>query len=221
MTTCSGAGCPPRIARRALAHATPPPARLRRTIVTAGIRSARRPQRNAGLRGASAARRPSRSTRSRTRLDPLHLTSRYGLFAVMTTTRPEIVFEGSDDGTKWEEYEFRCKPGDLRRPPPWVAPHQPRLDWQMWFAALSEPHPIGGSWRWRGACSKDRRTSWVCSRMRRATGVRRVSSARCCTTTASPIGLRRASTGRWWSRQMLESVPAAAGARPGRRGAPG
>ena len=60
----------------------------------------------------------------------------YGLFAVMTTTRPEIVLEGSEDGTAWVEYEFKYKAGDLRRRPPWVAPHQPRVDWQMWFAAL-------------------------------------------------------------------------------------
>ena len=60
----------------------------------------------------------------------------YGLFAVMTTSRPEIVLEGSDDGTTWVEYEFKYKAGDLHRRPPWVAPHQPRVDWQMWFAAL-------------------------------------------------------------------------------------
>jgi lipase maturation factor 1 len=60
----------------------------------------------------------------------------YGLFAVMTTTRPEIVVEGSDDGANWVEYEFKYKADDLHRRPPWAAPHQPRLDWQMWFAAL-------------------------------------------------------------------------------------
>jgi hypothetical protein len=60
----------------------------------------------------------------------------YGLFAVMTTTRPEIVLEGSDDAETWRAYEFKYKAGDLRRRPPWVAPYQPRLDWQMWFAAL-------------------------------------------------------------------------------------
>jgi hypothetical protein len=54
----------------------------------------------------------------------------------MTTTRQEIVLEGSEDGTTWVEYEFRYKAGDVDRRPPWVAPHQPRLDWQMWFAAL-------------------------------------------------------------------------------------
>ena len=60
----------------------------------------------------------------------------YGLFAVMTTRRPEIVVEGSQDGQTWSAYEFRWKPGELTRRPRFVAPHQPRLDWQMWFAAL-------------------------------------------------------------------------------------
>ena len=70
------------------------------------------------------------------RISPWRLVNTYGLFAVMTTTRPEIVVEGSNDGTHWLAYEFRYKPGDVKRAPPWVAPHQPRLDWQMWFAAL-------------------------------------------------------------------------------------
>jgi lipase maturation factor 1 len=65
-----------------------------------------------------------------------HITSSYGLFAVMTTTRPEISVEGSDDGVNWLPYNFKYKPGPLDRPPPIVAPFQPRLDWQMWFAAL-------------------------------------------------------------------------------------
>jgi hypothetical protein len=69
-------------------------------------------------------------------ISPLRIVNTYGLFAVMTTTRPEIVIEGSNDGTNWQAYEFRYKPGDVKRPPPWVAPYQPRLDWQMWFAAL-------------------------------------------------------------------------------------
>jgi len=70
---------------------------------------------------------------------PFHLVNSYGLFAVMTTTRPEIVVEGSNDGVTWRAYTFRYKPGDVRRPPRWNAPHQPRLDWQMWFAALRGP----------------------------------------------------------------------------------
>ena len=60
----------------------------------------------------------------------------YGLFMVMTTSRPEILVEGSEDGAAWRRYEFRWKPGDVERRPRFVAPHQPRLDWQMWFAAL-------------------------------------------------------------------------------------
>ncbi|MDQ2962129.1 MAG: lipase maturation factor family protein [Pseudomonadota bacterium] len=71
-------------------------------------------------------------------LSPLQIVNRYGLFAVMTTERPEIVIEGSTDGQAWREYVFRYKPGPLTRPALWNIPHQPRLDWQMWFAALGD-----------------------------------------------------------------------------------
>lgn len=67
---------------------------------------------------------------------PFEIVNTYGLFAVMTTTRPEIVLEGSDDQVTWREYSFPYKPGNLHRALPFVAPYQPRLDWQMWFAAL-------------------------------------------------------------------------------------
>jgi lipase maturation factor 1 len=56
----------------------------------------------------------------------------------MTTRRLEISVEGSHDGREWREYVFAYKPGDPERRPVFVAPHQPRLDWQMWFAALSD-----------------------------------------------------------------------------------
>lgn len=65
----------------------------------------------------------------------------YGLFAVMTTERPEIIIEGSNDAVTWREYRFRYKPDALDRAPRWAAPHQPRLDWQLWFAALSPAPP--------------------------------------------------------------------------------
>ncbi|MFQ5495093.1 MAG: lipase maturation factor family protein [Phycisphaerae bacterium] len=68
---------------------------------------------------------------------PFSSINTYGLFRQMTTRRPEIIIEGSDDGRTWLAYEFKWKPGDLKRRPAQVAPHQPRLDWQMWFAALS------------------------------------------------------------------------------------
>lgn len=60
----------------------------------------------------------------------------YGAFAHMTRTRPEIIVEASDDGVTWLPYEFKWKPGALDRRPDFIAPLQPRLDWQMWFAAL-------------------------------------------------------------------------------------
>jgi predicted DCC family thiol-disulfide oxidoreductase YuxK len=69
-------------------------------------------------------------------LAPFRSINSYGLFAVMTTKRQEIIVEGSNDGTTWQAYEFKHKPGPLSRRPDFVAPFQPRLDWQMWFAAL-------------------------------------------------------------------------------------
>ena len=73
---------------------------------------------------------------------PLRSFNAYGLFAVMTTERPEIAVEGSLDGLEWKPYRFRYKPGDPGRRPRWAGVHMPRLDWQMWFAALRG---------WRGA----------------------------------------------------------------------
>jgi hypothetical protein len=70
-------------------------------------------------------------------IEPLRSTNSYGLFAVMTTERPEIVVEGSDDGRIWKPYQFRWKPGELNRRPRFTTPHMPRLDWQLWFAALA------------------------------------------------------------------------------------
>ncbi|MBI2969596.1 MAG: lipase maturation factor family protein [Gammaproteobacteria bacterium] len=72
-------------------------------------------------------------------ISPCQCVNVYGPFAVMTTQRREIVIEGSADGLNWREYEFRYKPGALSEIPGWIIPHQPRLDWQMWFAALSRP----------------------------------------------------------------------------------
>ncbi len=68
-------------------------------------------------------------------VSPLLIVNTYGLFATMTKTRPEIIIEGSDDGQTWREYVFRYKPGPPARGLSWNIPHQPRLDWQMWFAA--------------------------------------------------------------------------------------
>jgi predicted DCC family thiol-disulfide oxidoreductase YuxK len=73
------------------------------------------------------------------RIEPFRIINGYGLFRVMTKDRGEIVIEGSADGIDWRAYEFKWKPGDVMRAPTWCAPHQPRLDWQMWFAALGSP----------------------------------------------------------------------------------
>jgi hypothetical protein len=70
-------------------------------------------------------------------LTGFRLINGYGLFAVMTPHRDEISIEGSLDGRTWVPYDFKYKPDSLNEAPQWVWPHQPRLDWQMWFAALS------------------------------------------------------------------------------------
>lgn len=70
-------------------------------------------------------------------LTPFRTFNSYGLFRVMTTTRPEIRVYGSLDGIDWREYHFHYKPSALDRPPPQIPPgHMPRLDWQFWFAGL-------------------------------------------------------------------------------------
>lgn len=74
-------------------------------------------------------------------VEHLQLANSYGLFRRMTGLggRPEVVLQGSYDGHHWTEIEFMYKPGNVSWMPPVVTPHQPRLDWQMWFAALG-PH---------------------------------------------------------------------------------
>lgn len=84
---------------------------------------------------------------------PFRITSAYGLFRRMTgvgvlnqngkqytvVARPEIIIEGTDDaGATWKPFHFKYKPGDLFDRPRLAMPFQPRLDWQMWFAALSD-----------------------------------------------------------------------------------
>ena len=85
------------------------------------------------------------STRQRMNasFDPLGLVNTYGAFGSVGRVRREVVIEGSsspvlDENTVWREYEFPCKPGDVRRAPCLVTPYHYRLDWQLWFAALSD-----------------------------------------------------------------------------------
>jgi hypothetical protein len=76
--------------------------------------------------------------------DALDLVNTYGAFGTVGRERDEIIFEGTADplitgDTKWKEYEFKAKPSDPNRRPPFVAPYQPRIDWQIWFAAMASP----------------------------------------------------------------------------------
>jgi hypothetical protein len=79
-----------------------------------------------------------------TSFDRLALVNTYGAFGSVGRVRPEIVFEGTTDAeitadTRWREYDFPCKPGNPTRRPCFIAPYQYRLDWQIWFAAMSTP----------------------------------------------------------------------------------
>jgi len=74
-----------------------------------------------------------------------HFVGTYGAFGGITRERFEIVVEGTDEpvitaSTKWREYEFKGKPGDPSRMPPQIAPYHLRLDWLMWFAAMTSFH---------------------------------------------------------------------------------
>ncbi len=79
-------------------------------------------------------------------MQSIHAINYYGLFRVMTTSRPEIIIEGSDDMHTWQPYVFNYKPGPLDRRPGWATPHMPRLDWQLWFAALDAQHGKFPAW---------------------------------------------------------------------------
>eukprot|EP01104_Vermistella_antarctica_P014541 TRINITY_DN45_c0_g1_i1.p1 TRINITY_DN45_c0_g1~~TRINITY_DN45_c0_g1_i1.p1 ORF type:complete len:684 (+),score=142.85 TRINITY_DN45_c0_g1_i1:46-2097(+) len=82
---------------------------------------------------------PSAITDLHAKANHLNIVNSYGLFSHMTKERFEIEVQGSMDGKTWKPYGFVYKPGPLNRMPPLVAPYQPRLDWQMWFAALTTP----------------------------------------------------------------------------------
>jgi hypothetical protein len=93
--------------------------------------------------------RPARNLLSRRQImnasfDPFHIVGTYGAFGSVTKERYEVVIEGTAETvltpqTVWREYEFKGKPGDVQRRPPQVAPYHLRLDWLMWFAAMSSP----------------------------------------------------------------------------------
>lgn len=74
--------------------------------------------------------------------DRLELVNTYGAFGSVGGTRHELIIEGTRDPdpatATWQAYELPCKPGDLARRPCILGPYHLRLDWLIWFAAMSE-----------------------------------------------------------------------------------
>jgi uncharacterized membrane protein YphA (DoxX/SURF4 family) len=136
-------------------------------------------------------------------LAPFRIANAYGLFAVMTTARYEIEFQGTRDERTWIAYPFRYKPQDPAAPPGIYAPYQPRFEWNLWFASL-------GSWT---------ETPWVvATQARLLDGEPSVLSLFAANPFASapPVAVRsvlwrywftdaatRRRTGRWWNREEL------------------
>ncbi len=80
-----------------------------------------------------------------TSFNPLHLVNTYGAFGSVGKVRKELILKGTTDAkidknTVWQSYEFKAKPGDPNRPHPWISPYHHRVDWQIWFAAMSQPN---------------------------------------------------------------------------------
>lgn len=136
-------------------------------------------------------------------LAPFRVANAYGLFAVMTTARYEIEFQGTPDDTTWIAYPFRYKPQNPWAAPGIYAPYQPRFDWNLWFASLGN----------------SAENPWVV-----ATQARLLSNDRSVLTLfagnpfagAPPRAVRtvlwrlwftdlqtRRRTGRWWNRELL------------------
>ncbi len=136
-------------------------------------------------------------------LEPFRIANRYGLFAVMTTARYEIEFQGTRDGATWKTYAFRYKPQDTSARPGIYAPYQPRFEWNLWFASL-------GSWK------NDRWVVRVCGRLLDREPRVLDLFARDPFDGDRPVRVRtvlwqyrftdpatRRATGRWWTREEL------------------
>jgi lipase maturation factor 1 len=143
----------------------------------------------------------------RRRIEPFRSVNAYHLFAHMTLVRREPVIEGSMDGITWLPYELRYEPGDPDRPPPFVAPHQPRVDFQLWFLLLGRPDA-----RWferlldRALHAPDVVAPLFARDPFPATPPRfvRVAVYRYRFTDFAT----RAATGAWWRRELLGHLPA-------------
>ncbi len=78
-----------------------------------------------------------------TSFDRLSLVNTYGAFGSVGQVRNEIILQGTRDevineATVWKEYEWKCKPGDPMRRPCLITPYHYRLDWLIWFAAMTD-----------------------------------------------------------------------------------
>jgi len=142
--------------------------------------------------------------------DPLDLVNTYGAFGTVGRERDEIVFEGTDDAlitgdTTWKEYEFKAKPGDPNRRPPFIAPYQPRIDWQIWFAAMASPaeYPWTLHFVWK-LLHNDRGTLSLLANNPFPDAPPRYIRARLYRYQFAPIGEKA-----WWKRQPIgEWLPA-------------
>ena len=138
---------------------------------------------------------------------PFRSINGYGLFRVMTTERPELIFEGSMDGIRWQSYELRYKPGAVDHRPRFVAPFHPRLDWQLWFAALDPMGSLG----WLEALADRLRTGVpeVLALLDRnpfpGTPPRFVRAMLYDYRFSTPEERRR--TGAWWVRELEGTIP--------------
>ena len=142
--------------------------------------------------------------------DPLDLVNTYGAFGSVGKERFEIIFEGTTDSmitgdTVWKEYEFKAKPGDPNRSPPFVAPYQPRIDWQIWFAAMASPadYPWTFHFVWK-LLHNDRATLSLIANNPFPDAPPRYIRARLYRYSFAPIGEKG-----WWRREQVgEWLPA-------------
>ncbi|HKB16806.1 MAG TPA: lipase maturation factor family protein, partial [Planctomycetota bacterium] len=132
---------------------------------------------------------------------PYRSVNSYHLFASMTLERFEVVIEGRADGGEWRTFELRWKPGDPKRRPPFVAPHQPRVDFQMWFLTL------GGR-----AVYFERLLERICENPAAVRGLFDPDPFPEAPPTALRVGVwkytftdraRRRETGEWWNRTLV------------------
>jgi lipase maturation factor 1 len=138
---------------------------------------------------------------------PLRSINGYGLFRVMTIERPELILEGSRDGVRWEAYDFRYQPDAVNERPRFVAPFHPRLDWQLWFAALAPVQSLG--WLETLATRLRAGTPEVLGLLGRnpfpGAPPRYVQAVLYDYRFTTPEERRR--TGSWWARERLEDFP--------------